>query len=139
MEVKVVKINVLGKSSYGVVYLVKTVAPVYNQIYVLNVEREQGMVYNMFLEYIPGGSLLNLMNRYGGKIPERDVNCYTQMILEGLLDIHEKGYIHSDLKSGNILVFPLQHGTGLSTLKITDFRLAKQQEIKDTRSGFQGT
>ncbi|MBA0754223.1 hypothetical protein Gogos_021286 [Gossypium gossypioides] len=103
------------------------------------IEREQGMVYNMFLEYVPGGSLLNLMNRYGGKIPERDVNCYTQMILEGLLDIHEKGYIHSDLKSGNILVFPLQHGTGLSTLKIADFRLAKQQEIKDTRSGFRGT
>ncbi|MBA0820608.1 hypothetical protein Gohar_028327 [Gossypium harknessii] len=97
------------------------------------------MVYNMFLEYVPRGSLLDLMNRYGGKIPERDVNCYTQMILEGLLDIHEKGYIHSNLKPGNILVFPLQHGTGLSTLKIADFGLAKQQEIKDTRSGFRGT
>ncbi|MBA0788664.1 hypothetical protein Gotri_011897 [Gossypium trilobum] len=97
------------------------------------------MVYNMFLEYVPRGSLLDLMHRYGGKIPERDVNCYTQMILEGLLDIHEKGYIHSNLKPGNILVFPLQHGTGLSTLKIADFGLAKQQEIKDTRSGFRGT
>ncbi|MBA0591302.1 hypothetical protein Gorai_019980, partial [Gossypium raimondii] len=97
------------------------------------------MVYNMFLEYVPRGSLLDLMNRYGGKIPERDVNCYTQMILEGLPDIHEKGYIHSNLKPGNILVFPLQHGTGLSTLKIVDFGLAKQQEIKDTRSGFRGT
>ncbi|XP_052886989.1 mitogen-activated protein kinase kinae kinase MCK1-like [Gossypium arboreum] len=43
------------------------------------------------------------MNKYGGKIPERDANCYTQMILEGLLDIHEKGLIHSDLKLGNIL------------------------------------
>ncbi|MBA0786258.1 hypothetical protein Gotri_000170 [Gossypium trilobum] len=58
------------------------------------IEREQGMVYNMFLEYALG----------------RDVNYYAQMILEVLLDIHEKGFIHSDLKSGNILVFPPQHG-----------------------------
>ncbi|PPD70081.1 hypothetical protein GOBAR_DD33036 [Gossypium barbadense] len=45
----------------------------------------------MFLEYASEGSLLDLMNKYGGKIPERDVNCYTQMILEGLLDIADFG------------------------------------------------
>lgn len=80
-----------------------------------------------------------MMNKYGGKIPERDVNCYTQMILEGLLDVHEKGFIHSDRKLGNILAFPPQHGTHLPTLKIADFRLAKQQGVKDTRFGFRGT
>ncbi|XP_052489907.1 mitogen-activated protein kinase kinase kinase 20-like [Gossypium raimondii] len=79
-----------------------------------------------------------MMNKYGGKIPERDVNCYTQMILEGLLDVYEKGFIHSDRKLGNILAFPPQHGTHLPTLKIVDFRLAKQQGVKDTRFGFQG-
>ncbi|TYI58724.1 hypothetical protein E1A91_D11G380800v1, partial [Gossypium mustelinum] len=69
-------------------------------------EREQGMIYNMFLEYALGGNLLDLM-----KI---------------LLDIHEKRFIHSDLKPGNILVFPPQHGTNLFTLKTADFGLAKQ-------------
>ncbi|KAG4137714.1 hypothetical protein ERO13_D07G088533v2 [Gossypium hirsutum] len=93
----------------------------------------------MFLEYAPEGSLLDLMNKYGGKIPERDVNCYTQMILEGLLDVHEKGFIHSDLKPSNILVFTPQHGTYLPILKIADFGLAKQQGAKDTRSRFRGT
>ncbi|XP_012472596.1 mitogen-activated protein kinase kinase kinase 20 [Gossypium raimondii] len=93
----------------------------------------------MFLEYAPEGSLLDLMDKYGGKIPERDVNCYTQMILEGLLDVHEKGFIHSDLKPSNILVFTPQHGTYLPILKIADFGLAKQQGAKDTRSGFRGT
>ncbi|XP_017628519.1 mitogen-activated protein kinase kinase kinase 20-like [Gossypium arboreum] len=171
---EVLKIKVLGKGSYGVVYLVKTVAPAYNQIYALksaneeyslflrkeeeillkfvncsniiqcyggftSVEREQRMVYNIFLEYAPGGSLLDLIKKYGGKIPERDVNCYTQMILEGLLDIHEKGYIHSDLKPGNILVFPPQHCTRLSTLKIADFGLAKREGVQDTWIGFRGT
>ncbi|KAH1084312.1 hypothetical protein J1N35_024073 [Gossypium stocksii] len=171
---EVVKIKVLGQGSYGVVYLVKPVHSIYNQIYALksaneeysfflrkeeeillkfincpniiqcyggftSVEREQGKVYNMFLEYAPGGSLLDLMKKYGGKIPERDVNCYTQMILEGLLDIHEKGYIHSDLKPGNILVFPPQHDTRLSTLKIADFGLAKRERVQDTWIGFRGT
>ncbi|PPR85835.1 hypothetical protein GOBAR_AA34856 [Gossypium barbadense] len=73
-----------------------------------SVEQGRGEVYNMFFEYAPGGSLLDMMNKYGGKIPERDVNYYTQMILEGLLDI-------------------------------TDFRLAEQQGVKDTRFGFRGT
>ncbi|MBA0703940.1 hypothetical protein Golax_016232, partial [Gossypium laxum] len=55
-----------------------------------NAEQGRGEVYNMFLEYAPGVSLLDMMNKYGGKIPERDVNRYTQMILEGFLDVHEK-------------------------------------------------
>ncbi|MFQ6671250.1 hypothetical protein Gotur_035848 [Gossypium turneri] len=45
MEFKVVKIKVLGKGSYGVAYLVKTVAPVYNQIYVLKSANEE---YSLF-------------------------------------------------------------------------------------------
>ncbi|KAB2073569.1 hypothetical protein ES319_A07G092200v1 [Gossypium barbadense] len=93
----------------------------------------------MFLEYAPEGSLLDLMNKYGGKIPENDVKCYTQMIFEGLLDVHERVLIHFDLKPGNILAFTPQHGTRLSTLKIADFRLAKQQGVKDTTSRFRGT
>ncbi|KAK5818158.1 hypothetical protein PVK06_023091 [Gossypium arboreum] len=102
-------------------------------------EQGQGEVYNMFLEYAPEGSLLDLMNKYGGKIPENDVNCYTQMIFEGLLDVHERVLIHSYLKPGNILAFTPQHGTRLPTLKIAGFRLAKQQGVKDTTSRFRGT
>ncbi|MBA0611607.1 hypothetical protein Godav_012281 [Gossypium davidsonii] len=49
-------------------------------------------------------SLLDLMNKYDGKIPEKDVNCYTQIMLEGLLGVHEKGFIHSDLQPGCIVV-----------------------------------
>ncbi|KAG8488361.1 hypothetical protein CXB51_016386 [Gossypium anomalum] len=37
------------------------------------------------------------------------------------------------------MAFTPQHGTNLSTLKIVDFRLAKQQGVKDTMSGFHGT
>ncbi|MBA0757441.1 hypothetical protein Gotri_020541, partial [Gossypium trilobum] len=120
MEAKVMKIKVLENGSYGVMNLAKTIAPVYDQI-----SQGRGEVYNMFIENASGGSLLDLMNTYGGKIPEMNVNCYTQMISEVLLDVHEKGFIHSDLKPSNILAFPPQHGIGLPTLKIADFRLKR--------------
>ncbi|KAG8480747.1 hypothetical protein CXB51_025130 [Gossypium anomalum] len=104
----------------------------------MTIEQGQGEVYNMFIKYALRGSLLDLMNKYNDKILKRDVNC-TQMILKGLLDVHEKRFIHSDLKPGNILAFPPQHGTGLPTLKIVDFKLAKQRRVKDTRFMFQST
>ena len=107
-----------------------------------SVQRDQRKVFNLFLEYASEGSLLDLMKEYGGKIPERDVKCYARMILEGLVHIHKKGYIHSDLKPGNILVFPPQDGIGLDTLKIADFGSVKQYGVKDTNIweyGFRGT
>ncbi|GMI83520.1 mitogen-activated protein kinase kinase kinase 16 [Hibiscus trionum] len=104
MDVKVVKIKVLGKGCHGVVHLVKTIAPVYNKVFAMsadedhyysifkeeeilqhfadsphivkchggftNIERERGVVYNMFLEYASGGSLVNLMKKNGGKVPK---------------------------------------------------------------------
>ncbi|KAK8660029.1 hypothetical protein V6N13_050965 [Hibiscus sabdariffa] len=174
MNVRVVKIKVLGEGCFGVVHLVKTIAPVYNKVYAMksadenhsssmrkeeeilqqfvdspnvvrchggftSVERERGVVYNMFMEYAAEGSLLNLMRKNGGRIPERDVNCYTRMILEGLFDIHQKGFVHCDLKPGNILVFPPREDTGLASLKIGDFGLAKQVGVSKVKYGFQGS
>ncbi|KAL4319277.1 hypothetical protein GQ457_18G018090 [Hibiscus cannabinus] len=104
-----------------------------------SVERERGVVYNMFIEYASEGSLLNLMSKNGGRIPARDVNCYARMILEGLFDIHRKGFVHCDLKPGNILVFPPRDGTGLASLKIGDFGLAKQVGVSKVKYGFQGS
>ncbi|XP_022760099.1 mitogen-activated protein kinase kinase kinase 17-like [Durio zibethinus] len=89
---------------------------------------DQGMlVYNLFLEYAPGGSLLDLMvKKYGGKIPECDVKCYTKMLLEGIRDIHDRGYVHCDLKPANILVFPPDSYGSISNLKIADFGLVRR-------------
>ncbi|MBA0827021.1 hypothetical protein Goarm_011830, partial [Gossypium armourianum] len=70
-------------------------------------------------------SLLDLMNKYDGKIPKIDVKCYTQMMLEGLLGVLEKGFIHSDLQPGNILNFPPQHCASLPTLNSVNGALNK--------------
>ncbi|XP_017979753.1 PREDICTED: mitogen-activated protein kinase kinase kinase 3 [Theobroma cacao] len=87
--------------------------------------------YNLFLDYAPGGDLLNLIKKYGGKIPESHVKSYTRMLLEGLRDVHKRGYVHCDLKPGNILVHPSDQPDSLSTLRIADFGLAKEPEETD--------
>ncbi|XP_022774051.1 mitogen-activated protein kinase kinase kinase 17-like [Durio zibethinus] len=94
---------------------------------------DQGMVvYNLFLEYAPGGNLLDLMSKkYGGKIPECDVKCYVRMLLEGIRDIHQRGYVHCDLKPANILVFPSDQYGSISSLKIADFGLVRRPGERD--------
>ncbi|KAF2309342.1 hypothetical protein GH714_001677 [Hevea brasiliensis] len=96
---------------------------------------ENGMtIYNLLLEYAPGGSLADLINKYGGKIPECDVRRYTRMILKGLSSIHNNGYVHCDLKPANILVFPSDQQD--FQLKIADFGLAKEPDEDNSRKFF---
>ncbi|KAF2309339.1 hypothetical protein GH714_001822 [Hevea brasiliensis] len=84
-------------------------------------------IYNLLLKYAPDGSLADLINKCGGKIPECDVRRYSQMILKGLSSIHNNGYVHCDIKLANILVF-LSDQQDLSQLKIADFGLAKKPD-----------
>ncbi|XVE72250.1 hypothetical protein DITRI_Ditri11bG0024600 [Diplodiscus trichospermus] len=89
-------------------------------------------LYHLFLEYAPGGSLLDLITKkYGGKIPECDAKCYARMLLQGVRDIHEQGYVHCDLKPANILVFPPDQYGSIYRLKIADFGLARRTGERD--------
>ncbi|XP_052206029.1 mitogen-activated protein kinase kinase kinase 20-like [Diospyros lotus] len=93
-----------------------------------DVSEEKGKrVYNLLLEFAPGGSLKSLIERRGGALPESEVRRYTRMILKALNYVHEKGYVHCDIKPHNILVFPSQHGNG-NYVKIADFGLAKKAD-----------
>ncbi|XVF31614.1 hypothetical protein REPUB_Repub17cG0006400 [Reevesia pubescens] len=94
---------------------------------VLSIDDQGMVVYNLFLEYARGGSLSDLIiKKYRGKIPECDVKCYTKMLLEGIRDIHARGYVHCDLKPANILVFPPEGYGSISSLKIADFGMVRR-------------
>lgn len=68
----------------------------------------------IYLEYIPGGSMSNILEKYG-LLDERLIKIYLKQILNGTKYIHEKGIVHRDIKSSNVLV---DH-TG--NIKLADF------------------
>ncbi|XP_059654344.1 mitogen-activated protein kinase kinase kinase 20-like [Cornus florida] len=83
--------------------------------------------YDLLLEYAPRGTLADLINNRGGKLSEAEVKVYSRMILKGLCYIHDKGYVHCDIKPANILVFPSFSSCGVENqVKIADFGNSKK-------------
>ena len=58
---------------------------------------------SIFLEYVPGGSLKSLIDKFG-KLEESVVRSYTRQLLLGLEYLHRNGIAHRDIKGGNCLV-----------------------------------
>ncbi|KAJ7008590.1 mitogen-activated protein kinase kinase kinase 18-like [Populus alba x Populus x berolinensis] len=87
-----------------------------------DITRENSKVmYNLFLEYMPDGTLSNAIHSHGGRLDESLIRNYTSQVLQGLDYIHLNGLVHCDIKSSNILVGP-------SGAKIADFGCAKRVE-----------
>ena len=55
------------------------------------------------MEYISGGLLKKLFKR-AVPLSESEARIVVKNILEGVMHIHERGYIHRDLKPENILL-----------------------------------
>ena len=72
------------------------------------------------MEYIEGRSLEDIVKlHHNASLPLDDIVNYAIQIAEGLKTAHNKGVIHRDIKSSNILV------TNDGNVKIMDFGLAK--------------
>ena len=92
-----------------------------------DVTREKNRVfYNLFMEYMPFGTLLQTIHRHGGQIEEPAMACYTRQVLQGLEYLHSNGLVHCDIKGTNILI-------GEDGAKIADFGCAKRiNELEET-------
>ncbi|KAJ8532554.1 hypothetical protein K7X08_012477 [Anisodus acutangulus] len=84
---------------------------------------------NMFMEYIPGGTLTDLIKKQGGSLNESMIKFYAQQILLGLDYLHSIGVVHCDVKGQNILI-------GENGIKIADLGCAK---LLGDENGFSGT
>lgn len=89
--------------------------------------------YNVFLEWMAGGSVASLLERYG-PFSEVVILRYAYQTLSGLAYLHENHVLHRDLKGANLLV----DSTGRH-LKIADFGSASRLQSQSTQAGeFQG-
>ncbi|KAH9313042.1 hypothetical protein KI387_028077, partial [Taxus chinensis] len=79
---------------------------------------------NLFMEYMPGGSVADLMNKFGGQLEESVIRGFTRGILRGLNYLHTQGIVHCDIKAKNLLV-----GAG-GVVKLGDFGSARIREEK---------
>ncbi|KAK7169019.1 hypothetical protein R3I93_005114 [Phoxinus phoxinus] len=83
---------------------------------------------SIFMEYVPGGSISNILSRFG-PLPEKVFVLYTQQILEGVAYLHANRVIHRDLKGNNIMLMP----TGV--IKLIDFGCARRLSCLQTSNG----
>ncbi|MHB8581146.1 MAG: protein kinase domain-containing protein, partial [Ignavibacteriaceae bacterium] len=91
-------------------------------IYEIGESSESESVQQMFIamEYIEGKTLEDIIHEKGGSpLPLKTAINYTIQIAEGLQAAHEKGIVHRDIKSANIMVNEKEQ------IKIMDFGLAK--------------
>ncbi|XP_010272040.1 PREDICTED: mitogen-activated protein kinase kinase kinase NPK1-like isoform X2 [Nelumbo nucifera] len=89
-----------------------------NIVRYLGTAREEESL-NIFLEFVPGGSISSLLGKFGS-FPEPVIRMYTKQLLKGLEYLHRNGIIHRDIKGANILV------DNKGCIKLADFGASKK-------------
>ncbi len=83
------------------------------------------------MEYVEGQTLTDIIPRAG--LPAETVICYGAQIADAFAHAHDRGVVHRDLKSANVMITPDGRA------KVLDFGLAKRLAADDieevTRSG----
>jgi mitogen-activated protein kinase kinase kinase len=91
---------------------------------------------NIFLEYVPGGSLNSMLMNYG-PFEEPLIRNFTRQILIGLNYLHSRNIIHRDIKGANILI------DIKGEVKISDFGISKKLSTSSSnnnkRASLQGS
>ncbi len=76
-----------------------------NIVRVLNFFRANGTVY-MVMEYRPGKNLQRYIKNRSGNLSENFLRTIFPPLLKGLQVVHETGFLHLDIKPGNIHLCP---------------------------------
>jgi serine/threonine-protein kinase len=94
----------------------------WNTIEIFDYGRTADGTFYYVMEYLPGLSIADLVERHGPLPPERVVYLL-QQTCDALGEAHSLGLIHRDIKPGNI--FAAQRGGHYDVAKLLDFGLAK--------------
>ncbi len=94
----------------------------WNNIDVFDYGRAECGTFYYVMEYLPGMSLAEIIERYGPMPPERVIYLLRQ-VCDALEEAHSIGLIHRDIKPGNI--FAAYRGGMYDVAKLLDFGLVK--------------
>ena len=89
-----------------------------NIVRYLGAERN-GETLHIFQEWVPGGSVTTLLNKFG-PFSGAVIRSYVFQILTGLSYLHENRILHRDIKGGNVLI------SDDGIVKLADFGSAKR-------------
>jgi serine/threonine protein kinase len=89
----------------------------------------------IIMDYCKVGSLRQVMERNGGKIPETAIPCIAKAVLAAISYLHSNRIIHRDIKAANILV------NESGECKLGDFGVASPTllNLKQQRTSFVGS
>ncbi|XP_049782543.1 mitogen-activated protein kinase kinase kinase 1-like isoform X2 [Schistocerca cancellata] len=99
-----------------------------NVLHILGATKQNGH-FNIFVEWMAGGSIATLLDSYG-PFSESVIINYTKQTLQGLNYLHKNHILHRDLKGANLLI----DSTGRN-LCIGDFGAAVHLETQTVVSG----
>lgn len=98
-------------------------------------QSDSGLLY-LAMEYLDGATLADLVRRSGRVDPRRATDLVIQ-IARGLAHAHERGIVHRDLKTDNVVVVDEDDA---DVAKILDFGVARlRREGRDTEGSVAGT
>ncbi len=109
-----------------------------NTVEIFDYGRADDGTFFYVMEYLPGLSLEEIVNRHGPLPPERAVHLIRQ-VCGALREAHQMGLIHRDIKPSNIVVLP--NDSPHDQVKLVDFGLVQSltsesdHESKITRDG----
>ncbi|KAK1301908.1 Mitogen-activated protein kinase kinase kinase NPK1 [Acorus calamus] len=97
-------------------------------------------IYNLFMEYVPLGTISDEIRRRGGRLDERDIRRYVSDVLRGLDHLHASGIVHCDIKGANLLLEEQEEsdGGGALAAKIADLGCARGRMTTATISVARG-
>ncbi|KAM7422156.1 hypothetical protein PAMA_010299 [Pampus argenteus] len=78
------------------------------------------------MEYLPGGDLMSLLNRYEDQFDESMAQFYLSELVEAIHVVHQLGYVHRDVKPENVLIDRTGH------IKLADFGSAARLTANKT-------
>ncbi|KAI4877420.1 hypothetical protein NFI96_011719 [Prochilodus magdalenae] len=87
--------------------------------------QDQDNVY-LVMEYLPGGDLMALLNRYEDQFDEPMAQFYLAELVQAIHAVHQMGYVHRDVKPENVLIDRTGH------IKLADFGSAAKLTANKT-------